>query len=510
MTDKEDIKSGDMSNVVDISPIIKRKNKKSLRNYYLVKTENGKLVKCGLDSCEIQDILREIVGDWPRSINGRLFIPPNGEIKWLDKAPNLFGWLSSEEIGIDWHDKAIEGITKSEFLEALRSLATGHKGFAKLPHFPPKPGYYYVPIDLPESGGAFEELLSFFNPYDPDLLKAAFMTLFWGGPSGARPAFVFTGPDDDADGGRGVGKTTLTDVMATLAGGAIDFSAKMNDIEQFKKRVLTSNGERVIRFDNVKMSRLSNGDIEAAITMPQISGHAMYIGNGTLPNDFTYLFTFNDVSFSKDMAQRAIPIKLRRPEYTGDWNAAVFGFLKEKKLEIIAGIRDAFDREPIQGTAVLRFGDWTKEVLNRATTRPDIVADIKQFQDNVDDDDDISDDIESIIIYQVSKYKVINYGTKNEISTLDVKGEAFFIRKGLLNQWVSEGLNLRIGNRAISKMIGRAKLKGFHGEREIRGYTYFIWSYDELLAKPKGGWKISEDAKTCSRIEQFIELQIPL
>lgn len=482
--------SGD--NLVDIQPLIKHRKRLTLTNYEWGVSSKGKDCKYGLSAPEIFSALRSDYGDWPRHINGRLFIPPGGKPRWLDQPTKLFGWLASEGMKIDWCDNAIGGVTKSEFHAALQTMSTGHVQFSTLPHFPSKDGYYYPPLELPPSNGAFDRLLAFFSPVDSGLLKAAFMTLFWGGPPGARPAFVFTSKDEDEHGGRGVGKTTLTDVMAELAGGAIDFSPKVTDIEPFKKRVLTSSGERVIRFDNVKSSRLSNGDIEGLITLPQVSGHLMFHGNATIPNDFTYLFTFNDVSFSKDMAQRAIPIKLNRPIYSGDWTAAVFAFLREHRLEIISGIRDAFKRPPIQGIGCLRFGEWTKEVLFRATDNLGIVADIKRFQEDVDDDSDLSEDIGNIIVEQISRYTLTGHGLNGALA-LEAKGTAFAIRKGLLNRWVSEGLNLKVSNRSISKMIARARLKGYYGERVQEGYPYIIWASAELLAPPAGAWRVTDD-----------------
>lgn len=499
------------SNVVDIVPEINRRNKKLFSNHSTTWSK-GKPVFTGFDALEIHAHLKELIGEWPRRVESRLFIINKGKIRWFFSSSDFFGWLSSEGVDISWKEKAINGITKQEFFKALQGLATDHVGISILPHFPPRPGYYYVPMELPESSeAAFEQLLSLFNPAtngDAEILKSAFLSLFWGGPPGHKPAFVFMGMDDDDGGGRGVGKTTLTDIMADLCGGAIEFSAKTEDIDAMKKRILTSGGERVIRFDNVKTSRLSSGDIESLITSAYISGHRLFLGNAKIPNDFTYLFTFNDASFSKDMAQRAIPIKLKRPIYAGNWVEDMASFIDARRLHIIAGIRDCYAEAPnSNGGVYLRFGQWTRDVLFRSSSDPEIVRSIKDFQKEVDDDDGVSEEIASIIRYQIGKFSLESHGMSSNVPVLSTDAP-LLIRNGLINQWVAMGLNMKASNRSISKMVARAKIPEFIDEKTHDGYPCHIWCPGKTSDGIQGAWLIFEDSKINRVVSKFVAFKM--
>ena len=87
-----------------------------------------------------------------------------------------------------------------------------------------------------------------------------FLTPFWGGGPGDRPAFVIGGPENDGPrAGRGVGKTTLVELVGELAGGYLDceIDEKAGDI---KTRLLSADarGYRVALLDNVKSLHFSS------------------------------------------------------------------------------------------------------------------------------------------------------------------------------------------------------------------------------------------------------------
>ncbi len=496
--------TGGNKNVVSIAAGRKdEKNKPGVKNYeeFERSTTKGPVtIRRGLQAPLIHSQLKAEIGDWPRRIGGRLFcLGPDNEILWVDRPADLFGLVSGSNIDIGWA-RVDSAISKDEFMSYLRAAVTCYAGASALPHFPPRPDYFYSGKPLPADNGAFGRLLDFFNPasvHDGALLKAAFMTLFWGGPSGARPAFVLSGMDADEAGGRGVGKTAVTDAMARLAGGAIDFSASMKDIEAAKKRLLTTSGERIVRFDNVKAERLSNGDIEALITAPHISGHLMYVGEGKVANDFTYMFTFNDVSFSKDMAQRAIQIRLKRPCYSADWFERLAEFIRAEQYTIVAGIAAAFQVTPVTGE-VLRFGQWTRDVLFRATQTPEIVAMIQAGQKETDDDDDLSEDIDSIVRHKLSKYSVS--------TTLSGRTAVpYMIRGSLMGQWLREGLGLhKASTRHLFKMLGRV-----YAERRHDGYRCFIFKHDGQVTNASdeqipGAYLIFDAQKTVMTEHDFV------
>jgi hypothetical protein len=85
-------------------------------------------------------------------------------------------------------------------------------------------GHYYLhPEPSGGHGKALESLLARYNPateVDRDLLRAFFLSLFWGGEPGHRPCFLVTAPDDDRQAGRGVGKSTIAKHGARCTGAA--------------------------------------------------------------------------------------------------------------------------------------------------------------------------------------------------------------------------------------------------------------------------------------------------
>lgn len=467
----------DAGNVVPI-----RKNAiKSLTNYELFKTtERNRIIetRIGVEAPELRKRLDAVVANWPRRVAGRLFITKGGIRHWIKTPADLISWVSGEDVVVDWRERIECALTKSEFYSYLTRAATNYSGVSELPHFPPADGYFYLTPALPDAEGALEELLGFFKPASENdglLIKAAFMTLFWGGPPGARPAFVFTAEGDDQNAGRGVGKTTLTDVMAALAGGSVDFSPKKLDGEDMKKRLITSNGERIVRFDNVKSSRMSNADVESLITAQFISGHRMYSGSDRVPNYFTYLFTFNDVSFSKDMAQRAVCVRLARPEYDGNWQDKVMGFVERNRLRIIAGIRDLFSLPASEQKEFPRFSLWARDVLYRATDKTEVLAYISSAQGAMDADEDTSGEIRGCIEHNLSKYRIDKTDKGYNGPTSEYKG-GFLLRKSLVHAWIKESLGRRDETgHGLAQLVRRAKLRNLIREHRYEGCDYYLW-----------------------------------
>ncbi len=494
---EESMNTEEEPKVITLVPKTEKKKNMVIRNYAMATETRGTKVvdiKVGLSADVIHDMMKDAVGDWPKRIDASLFVLVDGRPRFLKTPSDLFGWLAGEGAVVDWGEKISATLNKGEFLAYLTGAADVYETVSELPHFPPKAGCFYFGPTLPEDDGSFDRLLGFFNPatdLDKALLKAAFMTLFWGGPGGARPAFVICGVDDDSDehAGRGSGKTTLTDMMGKLTGGMVEFSIT-TDGETIKKRLLTSHGERLVRFDNVKTAKYSSGDVEGLITAPYISGHRLWQGSGRVPNGFTYVFTFNDAMFSKDMAQRAVMIKLARPVYDGIWQRAVEVFIEQNSLAIYAGIKAVFAQEAKTPTEHLRFGLWTGEVLMRAGD-PGMVKLIKAQQLAVDDDQDKSEEIQAAIEYHLSKYRV-EYGLS--VQHGDAASVAMIVKRSLVHRWVAEALNLpKANSRSLKKMIQRSHLPRLSpASHKHDGLDYYVWRAVGSKIDGPGGWLIFE------------------
>ena len=105
-----------------------------------------------------------------------------------------------------------------------------------------------------------------------------------------------------------------------------------------KSRLLSSDGasKRVVLLDNVKSFKFSWAELESLITAPTISGRKLYIGEGQRPNNITFILTLNGVSLSTDLAQRCVIVKLKKPDFSGDWEESTRRFIAKHRHEIVS------------------------------------------------------------------------------------------------------------------------------------------------------------------------------
>ena len=393
--------------------------KELLTNYYNTIVTKGGHEKRYPNGYQIKDIFEKVqrhVGDWPKRVGEAIYMVHAGKVRHLDKSPRLFSWLMALGCLPDWIERCPTAISKAQFFEYVLLSSTPYRAIETIPHHPFLPNTYYaLEKIMKRTYGTFKQLLAFFSPateQDAAYLMAMFMTPCYGGPGGSRPAFVLLGPEDDPDGGRGVGKTAVTDIMAILYGTCIDFNAEI-DRDSVTKRLLTSDSPRLIRIDNIK-NRLSNADLESLITSQYISGHKLYTGDHSIPNLFTWLLTYNQPDFSKDLAQRAIPIRLKRPDYHPQWWDRVSKFAEEHRANIIQDIVDLLKRPAaIVLEAHFRFAGWSESVLSRCTTDTAITRDLLVRQADTDEEEDLMDQIKDTIEAHLDLY-LYNKGLNGE------------------------------------------------------------------------------------------------
>jgi hypothetical protein len=299
--------------------------------------------KRGLAMSDICHVLYEMTDGWPRRVDKMLFAPgAEFEPRFLENAAQLFAWIDHQAVA-DW-GKASDMISMEWFMAHLEETALRYDSVERFPHWPPLPQTFYLHPLLPSTDGHYlEAFLDFFSPYtsiDRQLIRAFIASLLWGGPPGSRPAWLFTAPDEDPEGGRGVGKSKIIEFCAELVGGMMEISPK-EDIIGIKKRLLSPAARtlRVARLDNIKTYRFSWADLEGLITSPWISGHRMYRGEGRRPNTITWTLTLNGASLSKDLAQRVIVVKLQRPSYLATWEQDVRTFIEHYRWHILSDVR---------------------------------------------------------------------------------------------------------------------------------------------------------------------------
>lgn len=452
-----------------------------------------KFVRHGKDASSIWKNLRDAIGPTIRRVGHRVFVIADEQIRYLKKSSEMFGWCLSQGVTFDWGNGS-DMISKEEFFLYLQNTADRYDFATHLPHYPSAENFFYTRSLEPKSTGRLEELLEFFSPatsYDRDLIKAALITPFWGEYFGNRPAFLVDGMDVPDDNKKGIGKSTITEVLQILCGDYIDLSSKM-DGEEIKKRVLTSGDNRIIRFDNIKTNKLSSGAIESFITASKISGHLMYLGHCSIPNLFGYYLTFNDASLSKDMAQRCVVIKVKRPVYDSYWLVKLHTLINNHRDEILQDIGHYLTKETEDVTPITRFPIWERAVLAKCTDDlKAIQVMIKTAQNVVDDEDNLRDDIRDIVYERLCEL----------LKNIDPAKTSLGINRRVVVQWCSglfpKGATYRSVLKNIERNLPHAFLPNF---KTYSGAQYFIWSHARYEASLSGE-KSQHEPTGCHRVE---------
>lgn len=388
------------------------------------------------------DLKRDTNG-WPKRIDQSLFVQEGTGVRWLSSHPELFAWIGERMtiqwgIGQDTHGHALT--TKPEFLAHLQSAAEPFKTVEAFPHEPPVPDAFYLwqPSGVDVSGDRLSGLLDFFDnvesPHDMSLIKAMFLTPLWGGLPGARPAFVVQAPD------RGCGKSTLTEALATLYGGAIEFEPDGRGEDKVLTRLLSPSAlsRRIVRIDNIR-TVFSSSLLESLITAQTLNGHRLYCGDSTRPNYLTWTMTGNTLQLSRDLSERAFVIRLRKPSPMPQWRERLFAYIEAYRLEIIAEAINVLKSDPLGPSAGDRWQSWGDGVLSRVTGNvAGVLATNQARRDKVDE----SIDEASLILSYL-------YAPGN----LEWTGDRVFISSEAMVGMVNTALNQRLNTMSVARIL---------------------------------------------------------
>src|SRR5262249_29807322 len=150
-------------------------------------------------------------------------------------------------------------------------------------------------------------------------------------------------------------------------------------------------GKRALLIDNIKSLKFSWGELEAAITSDVISGHQMYVGEGRRPNLFNWFLTINGASMSRDMTQRVAPLKVRRADYSGTWEAELTAYIDSRRWEIIGDLVEILQSPPAAKLCKFtRWAAWEADVLSRVSDPGEAQGVIAERQADMDEDENES------------------------------------------------------------------------------------------------------------------------
>lgn len=440
-----------------------------ITNYFTEK-QGDRTVRIPRNMGEILADVYRYNGGWPRRVGGELFIDdPETGVHYFNRRTQagLFGWLRRHN-SVQWASGG-NFVAMAELFAELERTAQSHEVVCELPHEPPVPGTYYRNHGItPGNGRHLYALVKQFRPettMDRDLILAAFLTPFWGGPPGRRPAFVIT-----SDAGCGVGKSTLVEMIGRVCGGHISISPK-EEMARIKTRLLTKDArqQRIVLIDNLKSLKFSWADFESLVTESTISGHELYKGESQRPNLLTWCLTLNGVSLSADMAQRSVIIKLVRGEHGGSWLENTVKYIERFRPQIVGDIIGLLgsDKTAPAGFEFSRWATWEAAVLAK-TTDP-VEAQRAYLERQVESDADI-DEIDVVRDYFADRLDQADY---------DPWKQQVWIPSKLAADWYNRAMNCKHPTdracRRISQLIKEQRLPELSPDachKKGRGY---IW-----------------------------------
>jgi hypothetical protein len=145
-------------------------------------------------------------------------------------------------------------------------------------------------------------------------------------------------------------------------------------------------GYRVATLDNVKSLKFSWAELEGLIACQTISGRRLYHGEGRRPNTMTIFITLNGASLSKDLAQRCVIVKLKRPKRNPLWREEMPKFIADNRWAIIGDLIAKLKAPAAPLGRHSRWGAWEDAVLARLPKPDDVQKVIEERQRQVDDD----------------------------------------------------------------------------------------------------------------------------
>ena len=431
-----------------------------------------KTVKVPRSMSKIVDEVLQRTNNWPRRIDQVLFVDdPEHGLSYFDKrtTPGLFGWLQRRH-KVEWMGS--DGfVSQAEFFAEVERTAKSYEGIELYPHEPPVANIYYRHAETaPGDGSHLKWLLDRFRPetsVDRDLIQAAFLTAFWGGPAGRRPAFVITSDD-----GRGVGKSTVAEIVGYLCGGHLSFSAG-EDITTMKTRLLTPSARerRIALMDNVKTMRFSWAELESLITESVISGKQLYVGEGQRPNLLTWFITINGASMATDMAQRSVIIKIVKGENEGKWWESTCKFIDDHRHDIIGDIRTQL-RTAAELPADFRFSRWATWEQHVLCRLPEPMEAQRLILERQGDSDCETDEAEIVEEYFADQLAQRGYHPATCQMRIPVQ---------LAAPWFCEALNRKSEptnaiSRRMQQMADEGQLKRISKDKSRKLGRCFIWT----------------------------------
>ena len=346
-------------------------------------------------------------------------LPETDAIRTISSTEDLFGWCH-EKMRVRWlsgrdvidrdTSDTLTAVNRAEFYSHCKSsIEPSYLGVELLPHVPSIKDYLYVHGELPESDGSalaeISERLNFATEEDRDLMLAALFTPAWGGPPGARPAFLFMNSMASQI-GVGAGKSTTAALIAKVWGGFVSIRGD-DQWSEVTKRLLSDDGlaKRCVLIDNIK-GNLSSSQLESGITATDIDGHRMYHGQARRRNTLNWYLTANTPDLSRDLADRCVLIHVGAPKHASDFSEWNEWFMSNRRAALIADIMATMSgpaKCTIETKNKDRWSLWQQAVLSRFKNGNELAQIIQKRRPEVDADLDQANEIADVVKAMLEK-----------------------------------------------------------------------------------------------------------
>jgi hypothetical protein len=441
--------------------------------------------KRGLDPALIVEKVTKADG-FPKQVRGILFARgEDGKPLLLTKPNELFAYLG-RKFGDGKQSRVFWGngesmLTKAEFYAALVHRVERFDAIEPYPHYPQLPTHYYMHQALQGGDGqALAQLLKYFcpaTPVDASLIKALFLTGAWGGPGGSRPGFVISAEDlGDERKGCGVGKTALAGAFARLYGGSLALG-QSEKVDAFKTRVLSerAQGLRVVLIDNLKSHHFSSGELEGMMTSPILSGKDLFKGEGQRPNTFTYLITTNGPALGKDLSERSVNIRLKRPDaYKPGWQAEVEAFFEANRWAILGDLLVELKREEVPLKTYTRWALWERAVLSKCDQPGECMKVLAERRGEMDDDQAQAAEIREAFV------KDLGVHSRNPATCV-----VCYKSQDAWRVVVNATGDIKLTNNKTTRMLKTLPIAELYQDRLPTGLRVFVWRGEGSAAGQK-------------------------
>lgn len=445
----------------DPAVLAKELNLKPFSNYTLQDTigENGKM-----EHTKIPRLLRDLRAEvfnrnmgFPCRVGSELFVADGGQIRYLQDRTALFAWLQAATgQRIDWATMA-GAVGRDELFADLQANAREYSLIASVPTWPRRDDVYCTCGSLPEptpDRRHLEEFLSLFNPADDAsvaMLRAFVASPLYFETAVDRPLFVI-----DSNHGQGSGKTKLVEMIARLYGTGTEDSEPFNvDIKAINcegdrvwRRLLSPSGrrKRIVLIDNVT-GFVNSSSLAALTTQNSISGMAPYArGEQTRLNDLTYVITSNSARLDRDLASRAVFIRVARPQRPDPlWAKKTAEYIDLHRFNIVSEIIATLERGAAESVNTkTRFRAWEARVMapmvGNETRRLEAIAANERMQAESDYDLENAETAREFFTRKIAS----QYGANARV----------FLPSKILAEWLNQALpDEHFSSKAIPQIL---------------------------------------------------------